>query len=64
MARAKSLRCFVLHSPGCKMGLITSSADDKCERRNKCSHLTFVRMQDADLDLRNQSAYKLRTVVA
>jgi len=56
VASAKSLHCFVLHSPDCKVGMITSSADDKCERRNKCSHLTFVRMQGADLDLHNPTA--------
>lgn len=61
---AKSLHCFVLYSPDCKMGTITSSADDKCERINKHSHLMFVRMQDADLDLHNQTACKLRSVVS
>lgn len=63
MASAKSLHCSVLHSPNRKMGMITSSADDRCERRNKHSRLTFVRMRDADLDLHNQSTYRLHSVV-
>lgn len=39
-----------------RTGLITSSADDEGERRKKPSLLMFVRMQDADPDLHNQSA--------
>lgn len=49
--------------PWLQMELITSLGDDKCERRNKCSHLTFVRMQDADLDLHNQTVSRLRSLV-
>lgn len=46
-----------------RTGLITSSEDDKGERRKKPSPLMFVRMQDADPDLHNPSACKLQRAV-
>lgn len=61
LSQVLSLLCAAF--PDSRMGLITSSADGEGERRKKPSPLMFVRMQDADPDLHNQSACKLQRAV-
>lgn len=61
LSQVLSLLCAAF--PDCRMGLITSSAHAEGERRQKPSPLMFVRMQDADPDLHNQSVCKLQRAV-